>query len=72
MYVRAAIIYIKVMSKKQLRYKLVVKLAGPTEDFRPVRKIIAKAAKEVDLGPLQTLIEQLRPWLKGRMEILRI
>ena len=61
------------MSKKELhRYKLVAQIAGPTEDFRPVRKIIAKAAKEVDLGPLQTFIELTKPWLKGKMRILPI
>lgn len=59
--------------KKQLhRYKLVAQIAGPTEDFRPVRKIIKTAVKEVDLGPLQTLIEQLRPCLKGKLKILPI
>ena len=61
------------MSKKiKYRYKLVAQVAGPTEDFRPVRKILAKAAEEVDLGPLQTHIEQIKPWLKGKMKILPI
>jgi hypothetical protein len=58
--------------KKKLRYKLVAQVAGPTEDFRPMRRIIAKAVKEVDLGPLQTFIELTKPWLKGKMGIFRI
>jgi hypothetical protein len=58
--------------KKLHRYKLVLQVAGPTEDFRPVRRIIAKAAREVDLGPLQTLIEITKPHLKGKMGIFRI
>ena len=61
------------MSKKELhRYKLVAQIAGPTKDFRPIRKIIKTAPKEMDLGPLQTLIEQMKPWLKGKMKIMPI
>lgn len=58
--------------KKLHRYKLVMQIAGPTENFRPIRKIIKTAVKEVDLGPLQTLIEVMKPHLKGKMRILPI